>query len=85
MYCRRNVKFGKEECEKFINNKYPNTYRKAINYANKTNMKSNGVWGGDRELFTAGLRFNTDIWVYSKEIWNSWNVFPGKVLQFIKY
>ena len=68
----------KEKCGKFINNKYPNTYRNTIDYINKTNMKNNGVWGGDLELFTAGLLFNTDIWVYSKETGNSWNVFSGK-------
>ena len=66
----------KEKCGKFINNKYPNTYRNTIDYINKTNMKNNGVWGGDLELFTAGLLFNTDIWVYSKETGNS--VFSGK-------
>ena len=41
-------------------------------------MGSNGVWGGDLDLFTAGLLFNTDIWVYPKETGNSWNVFSGK-------
>ena len=41
-------------------------------------MRCSGVWGGDLELFTAGLLFNTDIWVYSKETGNSWNVFSGK-------
>ena len=61
----------KEKCGKFINNKYPNTYRNTIDYINKTNMKNNGVWGGDLELFTAGLLFNIDIWVYSKETGNS--------------
>ena len=68
----------KEKCGKFINNKYPNTYRSALDYLNKTSMRCNGVWGGDLELFTAGLLFNTDIWVYSKETGNSWNVFSGK-------
>ena len=33
----------KEKCGKFINNKYPNTYRSALDYLNKTSMRSNGV------------------------------------------
>ena len=68
----------KEKCGMFINNKYPNTYRSALDYLNKTNMRSKGVWGENLELFTAGLLFNADIWVHSKETGNSWNVFSGK-------
>ena len=34
-------------------------------------MRSNGAWSGDLEHFTARLRFNTDIWIFSKEIGNS--------------
>ena len=72
-----------EKCGKFINNKYPNTYRNTIDYINKTNMENSEIWGGDLELFTAGFLFNTDIWVSSKETGNSWNVFSGKVLNFL--
>ena len=68
----------KEKRGKFINNKYPNTYRSALDYLNKTNMRSKGVWVKNLELFMAGLLFNTDIWVHSKETGNSWNVFSGK-------
>ena len=75
----------KEKCGKFINNKYPNTYRNTIDYINKTNMKNNGVWGGDLELFTAGLLFNTIFGCIRKkrEIVGMYS--PGKVLQLIKY
>ena len=62
-------------CGKFLHNKYPNTYR---NYVTKTGMKSNAKWGGDLELFAAGLLFRTDIWVFSKDTGNTWNVFSGK-------
>ena len=60
-----------EKCGKFINNKYPNTYRNAIDYIYKTNMENSEIWSGDLELFTAGFLFNTDIWVSSKETGNS--------------
>ncbi|KAI6649826.1 hypothetical protein LOD99_6376 [Oopsacas minuta] len=72
----------KEKCGKFITNKYPNTYRNTIDYIYKTNIKGNGVWGGDLELFTAAHLFKTDIWVFMKETGNSWNVFSGKCSSF---
>ena len=65
-------------CGKFLYNKYPNTYRNIGDYVAKTGMKSNAKWGGDLELFAAGLLFRTDIWIFSKDTGNTWNVFSGK-------
>ena len=41
-------------------------------------MKSNAKWGGDLELFAAGLLFRTYIWVLSKDTGDTWNILSGK-------
>ena len=47
-------------------------------------MENNEVWGGELELFTAGLLFNTDIWCIRKKLEIVGMYSPRKVLQLIK-
>ena len=65
-------------CLKFIQNKFPLTYRNTKEYISKSNMNMDKMWGGDIELFSIALLLNTDIWVSTSEMKNSWMVYTGK-------
>ena len=65
-------------CLKFIQNKFPLTFRSTKEYISKSNMNMDKTWGGDIELFSIALLLNTDIWVSTTEMKNSWMVYSGK-------
>ena len=65
-------------CLKFIQNKFPLTFRSAKDYITKSKMHLDRTWGGDIELFSIALLLKTDIWVNSTEMGNKWMVYSGK-------
>ena len=65
-------------CLKFIQNKFPPTYRNTREYISKSKMHMDKIWGGDIELFSMALLINTDIWVNTTEMKNKWIVYSGK-------
>ena len=71
-------------CLKFIQNKFPLTFRSTKEYISKSNMNMDKTWGGGIELFSIALLLNTDIWVSTTEMKNSWMVYSGKGANFIE-
>ena len=55
-------------CLKFIQIKFPLTFRSTKEYISKSNMSMNKTWGRDIELFSIALLLNTDIWVSTTEM-----------------
>ena len=71
-------------CLKFIQNKFPLTFQSTREYISKSNMNIDKTWGGDIELFSIALLLNTDIWVSTTEMKNSWMVYIGKGASFME-
>ena len=46
-------------CLKFIQNKFPLTYRNTREYISKSKMHMDKIWCGDIELFSMALLINT--------------------------
>ena len=67
-----------EICLKFIQNKFPLTFRSTNQYISKSCMHLDKTWGGDIELFSISLLLKTDIWVNTTELRNKWMVYSGK-------
>ena len=66
-----------ESCMKFIQNKFPLTYRNTKEYVNKSRMRLNQTWGGDIELSFIALILKTDIWVHTSDMGNKWMIYSG--------